>query len=586
MLFPQTNQYRQEVTLPCFWDFRFDPDNIGEAQGWFQGLEEFVPIAVPASWNDQFSDSRDYLGLGWYQTHFTLPWGWEGKKVYLRFGSVNYLASVWLNGKFIGLHEGGHLPFEFDITDDILAEGNQLVVRVDGALAPDRVPPGNVPADPRDVSFFQNYPAANFDFFPYCGIQRRVSIYAKVPDGIEDLIVTTEVSGTAGTVKVKLYSAKSNAQARFLLVGHGIQISQECTVINGEAEAVLNVADAALWQPGAPNLYTLTAELSSGGVGIDQYKLSVGIRSISVQGDLLLLNGKPVQLKGFGRHEDFAVIGRGFIPAVIIKDYSLLQWVGANSFRTSHYPYSEEMLNLADRLGFLVIAETPAVGLFFAENGLEKRNQLCYQFTRELIERDRNHPSVIMWSLANEPHSRPEISTPIFKGLFDLAKSLDPTRPVTVVSDIGLCEESFNFLDVICMNRYCGWYSDAAQLDLGLVHLSAELDEIFKKFSKPMILTEFGADAIPGIYSDPSEVFSEEYQAEMILKTISLLNSKPYIVGQHIWNLCDFKTTQSIHRAGGTNYKGIFTRDRRPKLSAHKLRELWRRETHPQGSKS
>jgi beta-glucuronidase len=578
MLYPQTNQYRQVFDLSGFWDFCFDPQGIGENQGWFQGLQESVPIAVPASWNDQFADSRDYLGLGWYQTFFTIPWGWNDRKIFIRFGSVNYLATVWLNGKLIGTHEGGHLPFEFDITKHVRKEDNHLVVCVDGALAPDRVPPGNVPADPRDVSFFQNFPASNFDFFPYCGIQRPVSIYANHPDAIDDLIVSTQISGTTGTVSMELSCPASSCVVHFSLSGQGIQINCESMVVNGKAQAVFTVPEAALWEPDAPNLYSLKAELIHDSQVIDQYKLSIGIRTIAVQGDALLLNGKPIQLRGFGRHEDFPIIGRGFLPAVMVKDYSLLQWVGANSFRTSHYPYSEEMLNLADQLGFLVIAETPAVGLFFAEEGLQKRNQLCAQYTRELIERDRNHPSVIMWSLANEPHSRPGISTPIFKGLHDLAKSLDPTRPVTLVSDIGLGEEALEFLDVVCINRYCGWYSEAAQLGLGLERLSAEMDVIHDRFPKPFILTEFGADAIPGIHADPSEVFSEEYQAEMILSYIELLNSKPYFVGQHIWNLCDFKTTQSIHRAGGTNYKGIFTRDRRPKLAAHKLREIWKRK--------
>ena len=112
-----------------------------------------------------------------------------------------------------------------------------------------------------------------------------------------------------------------------------------------------------------------------------------------------------MKLVGFGRHEDFPVVGKGLLPALIVKDYALMRWIGANSFRTSHYPYSEQMMDMADRLGFMVIDETPAVGLFFLEQGLEKRNRLCQQMIREMIDRDKNHPSVIMWSLANEPHT-------------------------------------------------------------------------------------------------------------------------------------------------------------------------------------
>jgi beta-glucuronidase len=335
------------------------------------------------------------------------------------------------------------------------------------------------------------------------------------------------------------------------------------------------VPNAALWSPDSPSLYQLTVELASDGSVFDRYSLPIGIRTVTVDGDALLLNGRPIILTGFGRHEDFPVTGRGLVPAVIVKDYALMKWMGANSFRTTHYPYSEQMMDLADRLGFLVIDETPAVGLFFQEEGLERRLALCRQYTQEMIARDKNHPSVIMWSLANEPHSLRPAAKPFFRQLYDLAKALDPTRPVTVVSCMGLGEEAFEFLDVMCLNRYFGWYSQSGQLEEGCSLLSAELDALYDRYSKPLILTEFGADAVPGHHAQPPEMFSEEYQAEMLTKYIGVLNSKPFVVGQHVWNLCDFKTGQAVHRVGGINFKGVFTRDRRPKLAAHRLRELW-----------
>jgi beta-glucuronidase len=292
----------------------------------------------------------------------------------------------------------------------------------------------------------------------------------------------------------------------------------------------------------------------------------------------LLLNGQPVHLKGFGRHEDFPVVGRGYLPAVILKDYALMQWMGANSFRTSHYPYSEQMLDLADRLGFLVIDETPAVGLYFRSDGLEERRALCRQYLQELVRRDRNHPSVIMWSLANEPHSASPQARPFFEELYQAAHALDPTRPVTLVSFLGADEQAFEFCDVVCLNRYQGWYSHGGNLDEALPLLSAELDALHAKFPKPLILTEFGADAIPGQHAQPPEMFSEEYQAELLVRTLQLLRQKSYVVGEHIWNLCDFKTSQGITRPGAINHKGIFTRDRRPKLAAHRLRAFWKDE--------
>jgi len=201
--------------------------------------------------------------------------------------------------------------------------------------------------------------------------------------------------------------------------------------------------------------------------------------------------------------------------------------------------------------------------------------ELAIRDPRLMIARDKNHPSVIMWSLANEPHSKRPAAKGFFRNLYDLARSLDPTRPVTVVSAVGIGEEAFEFCDVACLNRYFGWYTQPGQLDEGCELLSAELDALHTKFPKPLILSEFGADTIPGHHAQPPEMFSEEYQAEMLARHIEVLDSKPFVVGQHVWNLCDFKTGQAVHRMGGMNLKGVFTRDRRPKLAAHRLRELW-----------
>ncbi len=576
MLYPQSNPWRQYIDLSGFWDFRFDDAGVGEAADWADG---FVgrPIAVPASWNDQFEDHREYLGPAWYQTRFDRPWGWEERRVFLRFGSVNYLADVWLNGAKLGQHEGGHLPFEFDVTAQLRPEGNHLVVRVDGELAPDRVPPGNVPQHPLDTFVTSNYPATSFDFFPFCGVQRPVLLYATPHEAITDVTVVTEIDGGTGRVQVRLNRASADATMALLsLRGHGAEITNEVAFTGDATETVLTVPDAALWAPGSPNLYDLTVELRRGDATIDRYSLAIGIRTIAVDGDRLLLNGQPITLTGFGRHEDFPITGRGLVPAVIVKDYALMEWMGANSFRTSHYPYSEQMMDMADRLGFLVIDETPAVSLFFQEEGLERRLALCKQYTENLIARDKNHPSVIMWSLANEPHSKRPPAVPFFRELYNLAKSLDSTRPITLVNLQGVHDESFAFYDVVCLNRYNGWYVNSGRLEEGVAQLSAELDALYVQYPKPFILAEFGADTIPGWHAQPPEMFSEEYQAEMLTGYIKMLNSKPFVVGQHVWNMCDFKTGQGVHRTASMNLKGVFTRDRRPKLAAHRLRELWR----------
>lgn len=573
MLYPLTNEYRQFVDLSGIWDFHIE-NEAGQDRS--AGFQDGVPIAVPGSWNDQLMMERDFVGTAWYQTRFDLPWGYAGKRIFLRFGSVNYLADVWLNGSLVGTHEGGHMAFEFEVTGLLQNSENHLVVRVDANLAPDRVPPGKLPPNPRMPFGRFSYPETTFDFFPFSGIHRPVLLYAVPQDSIADVTVVTTIEGSEGQVRVRLDRAGSQAQAaRFTLLGHGANISEQVALNGPQGEALLRVADAALWGVGHPNLYDLIVELLVDDQVLDRYSLKIGIRTIEVRGDQLLLNGEPVYLTGFGRHEDFPVVGRGYLPAVIIRDYELMRWIGANSFRTSHYPYSEQMMDLADQLGFLVIDETAAVGLFFEDPGLDRRLELCKQYTRELIARDKNHPSVIAWSLANEPQSRLPAAKGFFRELYDLAKSLDATRPVTVVNMMMVTEEAFEFVDLLCINRYFGWYTQSGNIEEGVQALSQELDQLYEKYHKPMIMTEFGADATPGHHALPPEMFSEEYQAETILRNIEVLRSKPFVVGEHVWNMCDFKTAQGVIRTNAMNYKGVFTRDRRPKLAAHRLRKLW-----------
>lgn len=573
MLYPIRNSYRQWIDLSGIWTFKPDPEDRGQESGWHRGFNPAQPIAVPASWNDQYADLRDFLGPAWYAHAFDLPWGWESSRILLRFNSVNYLAQVWLNGRELGTHEGGHLPFIFDISQEVETQDNRLILRVDGQLASNRVPPGSVTGS--DLDFFsshsENYPQTQFDFFPYCGIQRPVLLYCQPKLALDDLTVVSELAAGQARLWVGAESAESDIRVT-------LRDTEKELIEIGKGKVGLNLREPRKWSPEDPFLYNLTVELLSKNQVMDAYCLPVGIRTVAVNGDQLLLNGKPVYLQGFGRHEDFPVSGRGLNPPVIIKDYALMRWIGANSFRTSHYPYSEQMMALADRLGFLVIDETPAVGLFFNTDGYDRRLALCKQFTRELILRDKNHPSVIAWSLANEPHSGRETAKPFFRELYTLAKDLDPTRPVTLASCMGVIEEAFDFLDFMCLNRYFGWYQESGQIQRGVEFLSQELDLLHETYPKPLVLTEFGADAISGQHAQPPEMFSEEFQADFLAAYIEVLRSKPFVVGEHVWNMCDFKTSQGITRMGGLNHKGVFTRDRRPKLAAHRLREIWKKE--------
>jgi beta-glucuronidase len=298
-----------------------------------------------------------------------------------------------------------------------------------------------------------------------------------------------------------------------------------------------------------------------------------------------------VQLNGFARHEDFIASGRGLNLPLLVKDYQLMRWIGANSYRTSHYPYSEEEMQLADREGFLIIDEIPAVGLQFeSDENIAIRLRTCLQQIDELIARDKNHASVVMWSVANEPTSptldqssndAPVDDPAALKGkdfletLMRRARELDPTRLVTFVTVLGGPTTWMEQCDVICMNRYWGWYVLGGELDKALISLEQELETVWTTWRKPIIMTEFGADTIAGLHGHPSVMWTEEYQADFIRGYLSVAARKDFVAGMQVWNFADFATPQSIIRVGGLNMKGVFTRTRTPKMAAHILREFW-----------
>ncbi len=601
MLYPQINSCRSMVNLSGLWEFALDREGDGESKRWFEGLPSSQPIGVPGSWNEQRRDAMFYMGTGWYQTDFYPPPEWHGRRVSLRFEAAGYYATAWLDGELLGKHEGSSLPFEFDVTRQTRpGQRHRLVVKVDNQLGHKTIPPGGTePASGQDessgflseaISNFSSllpeiqmlplllemrkqYPEVPFDFLPYGGIHRPVKLYATPKDYIEKIRVSTEI-GRARARVICAISVRGNAGAvAATLERAGKTYAAGAITQDGSAEVTIGVPKPDLWHPETPNLYQLAVKLLKNGKVIDEYRMQIGIRKVEVTEDRILLNGHPIYLNGVCKHEDFPVLGRALTDAVIVKDFSLMKWLGANSFRTSHYPYSEEHLMLADRLGFLVIDETPAVGLnykMYNDEILEK----CTSILGELIERDANHPSVIMWSIANEPDAFTESAGTFFGKLSAHARALDPSRPVTLAAMHMPTDHTFDVVDVICVNRYYGWYTEPGQLDVAAKKLSEELDRIHAKHKKPIIVSEFGADSMAGLHADPPEIFTEEYQAALLKAYIEVIRSKGFTAGEHIWNFADFKTPQNYTRTV-LNRKGLFTRDRQPKLAAHVVRKIW-----------
>ncbi|MDQ8195339.1 beta-glucuronidase [Coraliomargarita sp. SDUM461004] len=575
MLFPQTNQCREIVNLDGLFQFAPNVEGDAELNDWTQALpKDAVEIAVPGSWNEQLRELHEFHGEGWYQRDFWAPAGWKGQRIRLRIGGTAGNAKVWVDGKAVGGHTGPHLPFEFDLSEFVEpGASHRLTIAVDNTLRYQSLPPGQARREEDRAGFGLGYPDVPYDFFPYGGIHRSVLLYATAMDSIENIAVETDYQETTGVVKVKLrLNGKSDGlSVKMNVDDQAVTLPVESNEVIGE----LTIGNVQLWSNRNPFLYTLKCELlSPDGALLDVYTLDIGVRRVEVQGDQLLLNGEPIFLKGFGKHEDFPILGKAWAPAVAVRDYDLMSWLGANSFRTSHYPYAEEMLSMADRLGFLVISETPFVSLSERVYTDDFRVQACHVI-RELIQRDCNHPSVILWSLANEPYIESDAGERFFREMAETARACDSTRPIMYVAhEWPEQNRGAQHYDLLGVNKYYGWYHETGDIQGSLGKLVENLEAFHQQVKGPIMLAEFGADAVAGLHSDPPVLFSEEYQSDTIEAQYLKVRELPWVIGAHVWNFADFKTAQTINRVGG-NKKGVFTRDRQPKLAARTLKRLW-----------
>ncbi len=589
MLRPQDSATRERKDLSGIWDFRFDPDGVGRQQRWWQGrLPQSRPMAVPASYNDLLTDkaAHDHIGDAWYQRTVQVPAGWANRRIVVHFESATHHATVWVDDAEVVSHSGGYLPFEADITEHV-APGRavRLTVCVSNVLTFQTIPPGVVedtPAGRRQIYWH--------DFFNYAGIHRSPWLVATPAAYLDDVTVTTDFAGRTGTIR---YAARATGPDDHT-VAVVLRDADGTEVATGQgAQGELTVPDVHLWGPGDGYLYDLELQLldADGGL-VDSYHQSVGVRTVQIQGTQLLVNRKPVYLKGFGMHEDHVTVGKKHDDAMMIRDFELLRWVGANSFRTSHYPYSEAVMDYADREGVLVIDETPAVGLnqgigggifggqgyqtFSPETSNDETQAVHAREIRELVARDKNHPCVIAWSIANEPESDTQGAEEYFRPLFDVAREADPTRPVGFVNVMlaphGKCRVS-QFADFLMLNRYYGWYVRTNDLANAEIDWAGELAG-WAGEGKPIIITEYGADTMPGHHQLPAEPWSEEYQLDYLDMNHRVFDACPAVIGEQMWNFADFMTTAGIMRVGG-NKKGAFTRDRQPKMAAHHLRRRW-----------
>ena len=549
MLKPQNNLCRSLFNLDGIWEYAKHPGPNPET-----GFEREGLLAVPASWNEQHNELFHYKGKLWYQKRFEFQ-KTDDKLFFLRFAGVLFRAEFYLNGIALGENIAGHLPVEFDVSALLNAGENLITVGVDGNIA-------------------EHQAIGKGDFYEYGGIHRSVTLEGRNKIHFQDIKAETSSSGK---LKLKWQSAGGKT-VRFSINGQSVSTASA----DGQLEKIIENIEC--WCCENPKLYTLKAELLDDCNNLcDLCSIKIGFRTFEVKGRKLFLNGKETVLKGFGKHEDFYVSGKGVNLALYIRDYELMRWCGANSFRTTHYPYSEEMLDLADEHGFLIIDEVPFVDFNDKHFGDKELLANAIMTIKRLIDRDFNHPSVVSWSMGNECETQMPESEAFFEEIFAAARREDPVRPLTYVAYTRPGQDhAYKFADIIGVNRYFGWYAYASwgspvqpgDISGGVRMLNTELDKFMALYDKPLILSEFGVDCIQGTHSAFCQQFSEEFQSEFLERYIRCLQKRSDIAGMHVWCFADFFTNQDPLRVQG-NRKGIFTRSREPKMAAFTVRKLW-----------
>ncbi len=537
----QTDRY----LLGGTWLYRADPGNVGLAAGYWQqnfSTTGWSPVTVPNSFNAGDFSTQSWLGsVGWYRRDFSLPSGAfpgyvpaAARHWLVRFESVNYYATVWLNGRQLGTHAGAFLPWELDLKGLRPGE-NQLVVRVDSRTTPAALPPG---------------PGSNW--FNFGGIQREVYLRAVARADIQRAQIRPLLPcpGCAATISEQATIRNVTGQTQTVQL-RGSYGSQRLNF--GKAtlraygtwtpQATVRLAHPRLWSLGQPNLYKATLTLSDAkGRALGGYLDYSGIRSVTLTNGRLLLNGHPVDLRGVDLQEENVTTGGALSVAQIEQQLAWARQLGAGIIRT-HYPVGALMEELADRAGILIWSEVPVWGVqnvYLSQPGWLSR---AYSIVRQNILENQNHPSILLWSIANElptPASGAESS--YIKNAAALVRSLDPTRPVAMAVDNwpGVpCQPAYAPLDAIGLNEYFGLFQEGGGSTDDRDALSSYLD-LFRSCypQKAVFVTEFGFD---GNRNGPVEEYGTyQFQSSMLAFHLGVLATKSWLSGAMIQTLQDF----------------------------------------------
>jgi beta-glucuronidase len=554
---------RTSVCLDGEWDFVLDLYDEGLRQRWYAAPPSPIAawhaprdydggawqrVATPSSWNMLHPEWFHFEGAAWYGRTLHLDAPLPGERLVVHIGAANYEARVFLNGRFVGAHRGGSTPFCIEITDAARAGENRLLIQVDNRRRADRVPMHHT------------------DWFNYGGLYRSVALLRLPAVFVRHFSVALAPDRASGTLRVEVELSDAVDEVAELTIA-GLGGPWRIAIDGGHGSAEIAAAPLP-WSPEQPVLYDVSLRC-----GADVLHDRVGFRRIEVQGERILLNGEDIFLRGICAHEDDLHAGKASSEDDIRRRFVHAKELGCNFMRLAHYPHDERAARIADEIGLLLWEEIPvywAIDYANPDTYADAANQLA-----ELIRRDANRASVIVWGVGNE-NADTDDRLSFMSRLARTARRLDPTRLVSAACLIN--RERFTIedrlaehLDVVGLNEYFGWYEPSFD---GLRLLLAQSNP-----GKPVIITETGADAVAGRCGPATEFFTEECQAEIYRTQLSLLATAAYVRGICPWILYDFRTERrqtALQR--GWNLKGLIAADKTTRKQAfHVLAAHYRR---------
>jgi len=523
------------------------------------GIPDNSPtLTVPGDWNTQRPDLYYYESAVWYKRQFDFQ-AKPGRRQFLWFGAANYHAVVFLNGKQIGEHEGGFTPFQFEVTGKLQPRGNALIVMVDASRHADAVP--------QTMS----------DWWNYGGLTRSVRVLDVPETFVEDYTLQLEKGSTARLMfAVRLNGPQPAQHVTVKIPEAGVAVSLD-TSADGTGRVAFP-ANVTLWSPERPKLYDVSIELGS-----ETIADRIGFRTIATSGQQILLNGKPVFIRGAAIHSE-APFRTGRVYSAD-EARTLLGWakeLGCNFVRLAHYAHDESMARMADEMGLLVWEEIPVYWAIQWENPATYAN--AERQLADTISRDKNRASVIFWSVANETPLG-DARLKFLSSLANKARELDPTRLVTAATlthetttdHIAIDDPLGQYLDVLGINEYIGWYDGPPE----------KLDRVqwATPYNKPVVVSEFGAGAVAGNHGDERTAWTEENMAMIYRKQVAMFKRIPFLQGTSAWVLMDFRSPRRLtpQIQDGFNRKGLFSPQGQKKLAFYVLRDFYREKAAQAG---